>query len=194
MVVAPRITWLFVSTSPADVSTIPVPAAEAPAYARLVSITTTPVPTAAACARAKAKRATTAAASAARATTRAKRVRPAAFMPTLFPPNLGPDLEVPLTLLRDRSYPDRGGTPQATQKEGSPARSRRRRGVPARRGGSVRGGRPLLLRRDPRGRPGRARPRRPAAARRLARVGTRHGERRHARAARPPRPPANAGH
>src|SRR4051812_26415033 len=37
-------TWLFVSTSPDDVTTMPVPAAAPPPYARFVSITTTPVP------------------------------------------------------------------------------------------------------------------------------------------------------
>ena len=37
-------TWLFVSTSPDEVRTIPVPAASPPTYARFVVITTTPVP------------------------------------------------------------------------------------------------------------------------------------------------------
>ena len=40
IVVAPRITWLFVTTSPSEVSTIPVPAAEAPWYARFVLMLT----------------------------------------------------------------------------------------------------------------------------------------------------------
>src|SRR5438552_16743612 len=37
-------TWLFVSTSPDEVRTIPVPAAAAPWKARFVSMTTTPLP------------------------------------------------------------------------------------------------------------------------------------------------------
>src|SRR5207248_4829198 len=40
--VAPRITWLFVRTSPDDVRTMPVPAAPPPPT-RCVSMTTTPV-------------------------------------------------------------------------------------------------------------------------------------------------------
>ena len=42
MDVAPRMTWLFVSTSPEGVSTMPVPAA-APPNASVVFTTTTPV-------------------------------------------------------------------------------------------------------------------------------------------------------
>ena len=45
IVVAPRMTWLLVSTSPDDVRTIPVPAAAAFWYARFVSMSTTPVVT-----------------------------------------------------------------------------------------------------------------------------------------------------
>src|SRR3954453_17383593 len=42
IVVAPRMTWLFVRISPPAVMTIPVPAAEAFWYARFVVTSTTP--------------------------------------------------------------------------------------------------------------------------------------------------------
>ena len=44
---APRITWLFVRTSPDEVNTMPVPAAAPFTYARFVSMSTTPVVSAA---------------------------------------------------------------------------------------------------------------------------------------------------
>src|SRR3954453_20223510 len=43
MEVAPATTWWFVTTSPSEVSTMPVPAASPPAYFIVVAIRTNPV-------------------------------------------------------------------------------------------------------------------------------------------------------
>ncbi len=72
MVDAPRMTWLFVSTSPEEVSTMPVPAAAPCWYARFVFTITTPVWTAAREVRASAACAPTASAAAAKRRTRAR--------------------------------------------------------------------------------------------------------------------------
>src|SRR5262249_53474948 len=75
MDVAPRITWLFVSTSPFEVRTIPLPAAVPCPYASFVVTSTTPASSAAVEREARAASATPATASTTPSTTSARATR-----------------------------------------------------------------------------------------------------------------------